>query len=221
VDYLQVKNIEKYHPGYADRNLIWCKVYFNILNSEPEFEMIEEIDKWRFIAFIILQLQLKKPIPINEDYLKRKGFDLKKRPISLTLKMLHNFVTLRKQLDPPPQKPCSVEIEVDKDIELYIDKDKEHVTDFFNYFSLKTKTKLKLDSTRSAIIRKRLTDHSLEELKRAVDNFILDEWVDRKKFIDIVYCIGIRNKIDNLERWLNYKPKPKVGTVRGGKVFYE
>jgi len=90
--YVEVVNLEKYHPGYSDRNLIWCKVYFTILNADPEFELLCEIDKWRFIAFIILQLQTKKPIPLDKAYLERKGFDYKTRDMSLTLKMLHNFI---------------------------------------------------------------------------------------------------------------------------------
>lgn len=93
MQYVSIKNIERYHPGYADRSLIWCKVHFSMLNSDPEFEMLCEIDKWRFVAILILQLQTKKPVPIDQDYLSRKGFDYKKRDISLTLQMLHNFLT--------------------------------------------------------------------------------------------------------------------------------
>jgi len=89
---VHVKNLEKYHANYKDRTLIWCKVYFTMLNADPEFEMIEEIDKWRLLAFVMLELQIKKPVPLNEKYLKRKGFNLKKRSISLTLQMLHNFL---------------------------------------------------------------------------------------------------------------------------------
>ena len=97
MEYVEIKNLEKYHPGYTDRSLIWCKVYFNILNADPEFELMCEIDKWRFIAFIMLQLQIKKPVPLDKNYLLRKGFDLKKRPIQLTLLMLHKFINVRKQ----------------------------------------------------------------------------------------------------------------------------
>jgi hypothetical protein len=89
---IHVKNLEKYHPGYKDRNLIWCKTYFKMLNSDPEFELLCEIDKWRFIALVMLELQIKKPVPNDPQYLKRKGFDLRRRPICLTLQMLHNLV---------------------------------------------------------------------------------------------------------------------------------
>jgi len=92
MEQVHIKNLEKYHPGYKDRDLIWCKVYFKMVNADPEFEMMPEIDKWRFIAFIILELQTKQPVPLDPQYLTRKGFNLKSRPISLTIQMLHNFV---------------------------------------------------------------------------------------------------------------------------------
>ena len=93
--YIHVKNLEKYHPKYKDRNLVWCKVYFTMIDGDPEFEMIDEIDKWRFLAFVILELKSKKPIPLDNVYLSRKGFDLKKRPISKTIEVLHEFIEVR------------------------------------------------------------------------------------------------------------------------------
>ena len=90
---IHIKNLEKHHPGYRDRVLRWAKFYFNMVQGDPDFEMINnEIDKWRFVALCMLELQAKKPIPLDDGYLIRKGFNLKKRPISLTIQMLHNFV---------------------------------------------------------------------------------------------------------------------------------
>lgn len=63
-----------------------------MLNGDPEFELLPEVDQWRFIKFIMLEIQTKKPVPLERSYLSRKGFDLRKRSISLTLQMLHNFV---------------------------------------------------------------------------------------------------------------------------------
>lgn len=63
-----------------------------MINADPEFEMLCEIDKWRFVALVMLELQVKRPIPLDPEYLKRKGFDLKKRPMSLTIQMLHTLV---------------------------------------------------------------------------------------------------------------------------------
>jgi hypothetical protein len=90
--YVHVKNLEKYHPGYRDRTLQWCKTYFTMVNADPAFEMCDEIDKWRFICLVMLELQTKNPIPLDDDYLARKGFNIKKRSISLTIQMLHNFL---------------------------------------------------------------------------------------------------------------------------------
>jgi len=95
MDYLHIKNLEKYHPHYKDRKLIWCKAYFAMLNADPEFEMLCETDKWRFLAFIMLELQIKKPVPLDESYLVRKGFNFKKRSMSLTLQMLHTLIEIR------------------------------------------------------------------------------------------------------------------------------
>lgn len=95
MEYIHIKNLEKHHPGYRDRVLRWGKFYFNMVQGDPDFEMIDnEIDKWRFVTLCMLELQAKKPIPLNDDYLRRKGFDLKKRPISLTIQMLHNFIVV-------------------------------------------------------------------------------------------------------------------------------
>jgi hypothetical protein len=87
------------------------------------------------------------------------------------------------------------------------EKNDADVLEFFNYFLLKTKKTYKLNGARRAVIESRLKDHTLDELKKAVDNFVNDDWPDRHKYIDIVYCIGTRNKVDNLEKWLNYQPK--------------
>jgi len=81
--------------------------------------------------------------------------------------------------------------------------------EFFDYFTLKTKKNLTLTGPRAEIIKSRLKTHSIDQLKRAVDAFVLDTWPDRHKFMDVVYCIGIRNKVDNLDRWLNIPVKKK------------
>ncbi len=97
--FIHVKNLEKFHPGYKDRNLVWAKIYFNMVQGDPDCELIDnEIDWARLVKFIILELQAKKPIPLNSQYLSKKGFDLKKRPISLTLNVLQNFIiTVREE----------------------------------------------------------------------------------------------------------------------------
>jgi hypothetical protein len=93
MEYISIKNLEKYHPGYKDRTMTWAKIHVAMVHGDPEFELVEsEIDKWRFVAMVLLEMHSKKPLPNISRYWTSKGFDLKKRPMSLTLKMLHNFV---------------------------------------------------------------------------------------------------------------------------------
>lgn len=92
---LHVRKLEDYHPGYQDRKLKWAKIYFGMVHGDPDCELIDnEIDWARLIKFILLELDAQRPIPLNAFYLTKKGFDLKKRSIALTIKMLHNFVEL-------------------------------------------------------------------------------------------------------------------------------
>lgn len=119
---IHVRNLEKFHPGYKDRDLIWCKSYFRMINTDPEFEMLCEVDKWRFIAFIMVELQTKKPIPDDPAYWKRKGFDLKRRPLTKTLAKLgenglnmievvdsHNVTRIKESVLHESDEPCNVE----------------------------------------------------------------------------------------------------------------
>src|SRR3990172_676001 len=93
MEYIHIRNLEKFHPGYKDRQLLWAKIHFAIVQGDPEFELIDnEIDKWRFVAMICLELRAQKPLPNLDSYWQKQGFNLKKRPMSLSLKMLHNFV---------------------------------------------------------------------------------------------------------------------------------
>ena len=93
MEYIHIKNIEKYHPGYKDRTLLWGKIFINMADGDPDTEMIEnEIDWARFVKMILLELRAQKPLPNTEAFWTRKGFNLKKRPISLTLQMLQNFI---------------------------------------------------------------------------------------------------------------------------------
>lgn len=199
MEYIHIRNLEKYHPGYKDRKLQYAKIFIDMADGDPDTEMIpNEIDWARFVKMILLELRAQKPLPNDNNYWIRKGFDLKKRPMSLTLQMLHGFIERRNE------SVTQIREEEDKEK----NKNGVYVTEFFNYFLLKTKKSLKLTPERKTIIERRLNEgRTLEELKRAVDNFVNDDWPDRHKFLDIVYCIGVRNKIDNLDKWLNAKPK--------------
>lgn len=116
-----------------------------------------------------------------------------------------------KKLHTTPQK--GGELPPKKRVTIYTKDNKENIQkkaeDFFSYFLLKTGRNYRLTSQRQDIIVSRLKDHTIEELKKAVDNFVQDKWPERKKYMDVVYCIGVRNKVDNLERWLNSTPSQK------------
>jgi uncharacterized phage protein (TIGR02220 family) len=85
------------------------------------------------------------------------------------------------------------------------------IEDFFSYYTLKTKKNFRLTSTNHSLIKNRLEEgYTPDQLKKAVDNFMLDDWPERAKRLDLIYCIGKqKDKPDNLEKWLNYKPAPK------------
>ncbi len=85
------------------------------------------------------------------------------------------------------------------------------VKEWFEYFCEKTNKQYKLNPDRKRIIQKRLKEgYTVEQLKQAVDRFILDDWEERYKNIDVVFCIGTRSGRDNLDKWLNM-PEPKAG----------
>jgi len=114
--YIHVRSLEKYHPGYKDRTLQWGKIYFQMAQGDPDCEMIEnEIDWSRLIRFILLELQAKRPIPVDERYLTFKGINLKKRPISKTIQALHNFLDIVTLDDESPLRNCNVDKEEDKE----------------------------------------------------------------------------------------------------------
>lgn len=82
------------------------------------------------------------------------------------------------------------------------------VLEVIAYFNTKTGKNLTLTSARAAVVTQRLGEgRGVGEMKRAIDNFVKDDWPDRRKYMDLVYVIGVRNKVDNLDKWLNYEPK--------------
>lgn len=119
MEYIHIRNLEKYHPGYKDRVLQWAKVYINMANGDPETELLDEIDFSRLIKLILLEIRAQKPLPLKNDYFQSKGFNLKKRPMSLTIEMLHNFIVIVTE----DEKLCYVEEEEEEE------KDKEKEED--------------------------------------------------------------------------------------------
>ena len=86
------------------------------------------------------------------------------------------------------------------------------VRDFFSFYLLKTKKQFNLTKERVDLIKKRLSDgFSIDQLKQAVENFVLDDWEGRVKHLDLIYCIGKqKGKPDNLEKWINFRPEKPI-----------
>ncbi len=170
MEYIHIKNIGRFHPGYKDRDLRWAKVYFGIVQGDPEFELIEnEIDKWRFVAMICLELGAKKSLPNIDKYWLSKGFNLKKRPMFLTLQVLHNFIDRHTQ-------ECSVEeigIRGDKGIreDIYSAFEQSTVTTW-NSFCDKypTLTKIKeVSNERRGHLKKRFMRESFRDFEKILE----------------------------------------------------
>lgn len=103
--YVHVRNLEKYHPGYKDRTLQWAKIHFRMAQGDPDCEMIHnEVDWGRLIKLILLELEAQQPLPNQDSYWRKKGFDVKNRPMSLTLKMIHNFIEPVESVPPREDK---------------------------------------------------------------------------------------------------------------------
>lgn len=138
MEYIHVRNLEKFHPGYKDRTLQWAKIYINMADGDPDTELIDnEIDWARLIKIILLELRAQKPLPNIDSYWNKKGFDIKKRPMSLTLKMLHNFLTINTQENLERENPLrreEKEKEEDKEkSRLYVDFEKSTLQDWNSF----------------------------------------------------------------------------------------
>jgi hypothetical protein len=86
---------------------------------------------------------------------------------------------------------------------------------FWGYFLLKTKRAFKLTEDKKKLIKQCLLEHPLGDLKKAVDAFVSDPWPERKRYMDLIYCIGKqRGKPDNVERWLAAAAEAKHKNVK-------
>jgi uncharacterized phage protein (TIGR02220 family) len=135
-----------------------------------------------------------------------------------TLKANNNFhIAVQSRLDglaphQPLISPClgaMVKERVKEEV-----KDKTRELEILSYFNSILGKKFEMNPARLQIISSRLKEgRTVEEMKQAIDNFSKDTWEDRHKYCDIVFVIGVRNKVDNLDKWLLATPaKPKTGT---------
>lgn len=196
---LHVRNLEKYHPGYKDRTLTWAKIKFSMVQGDPECEMLDEIDWGRFVKFILLELEAQRPIPLNDDYLLRKGINTKNRPIYKTINMLQEFIVIDTVENLfsclEREKEEEKDKEEEKEEEKMVVRNKDTSQTIFmkwNVFASENNLSkvISLSTTRKKKITARLKEDQfdfekiLEEIKKS--NFLLGKAKDWKVDFDFV-----------------------------------
>jgi hypothetical protein len=171
MEYIHIKDLEIYHPKYKDRTLTWGKIHFKLVTN-PKYKKLLEVDRFRFIALILLELHLQEPVPNDPDYLKGLGFNLRKRPMSLTLQMLQEYVKVcYSNSEKPVQKSVS-QSRVEKS---RVEKKREDICVIFSHWNSKKqrswKSHRELTPEISEAIEERLKKYSPEQLVEAIDNY--------------------------------------------------
>lgn len=107
-----------------------------------------------------------------------------------------------------PKKSQKEGVDEDEDIDEDIDSIS---TSLWEHFLSLTSKKFTLTPARTDIIIYRLKQgYTQEQLKYAMSRFVEDPWPDRKKYMDIKYCLGTTKKdVSTLEKWLNQQPVAK------------
>lgn len=168
MQYLHIKEVQKYHTLYKDRNISWIKAYYSML-TEPEYVNIVEIDKWRFIAFTMLEIRSRREVLINETYLTKMGFDFTQRSLDATLTSLSPLIDI---VDSPSEEGKVLRRAIKPKTEKDILFEKE-CRELFNYWNSK-KTMVHRDYGKYyPCIKGRLEKYKLDEIKVAIDNYAL------------------------------------------------
>lgn len=223
---IHIKSLEKYHPGYKDRTLQWAKIYINMADGDTEAEMIEnEVDWARFVKMILLELRAQRPLPNKDSYWVRKGFDIKKRPISLTLQMLHNFIEIVTEMEETVTEPLRrVDKEKEEDKEknknnIYVDFEKSTLTNW-NLFCDKNPTFSKIreiSEKRRSYLKKRFLRDSFRGFDKILNAIKQQPFLtgenERKWVATFDWLIeNDTNYLKVLE--LRYKNKSKDGDMK-------
>ena len=206
MEYIHIKNLEKYHPGYKDRDLKWAKLYFTMVQGDPEFEVIkDEIDKWRFAAMICLELEAKKPLLNTDEYWVKK-FDVKKRSMSMTLQMLHNFIEVVTE----ETKLCSLDkskSKIKNKIEECVTQNNNIPQEIYSYYSKTIKPGAKEDAIRN--ITKLLKTLTKEDLMGRIDAY-RKQLDSGKQTRDPQYYIQANNFFGRAARYKDFELVKKI-----------
>ena len=181
-----MRSLEKYHPGYKDRKLSWAKIFLDMAGGDPDLELItDEIDWSRFVKLILLELRSQKPLPNDPVFWARKGFDLKRRPMSLTLQMLHSFVEVRNE-SVTEALPRVDNIKKIREYKEYKEYKEEEEREGFAFDVIWTMYPQKSRVGKKAAVRhfeaSVKTDQDFEDIQTAVKNYLLTEPV-KKGFV--------------------------------------
>lgn len=94
----------------------------------------------------------------------------------------------------------------------------EQVDSILSFFNEITHRNLKPTRERKELIARRLKDgHTVDDLKKAILHFSLDEWPERYKFVDLVYAIGMRKGVDYVDKWINAVPTSQLVEIKDAK----
>ena len=169
MQYVHVRNLAKYQPGYTDRKHIWAKIYYEIFLDE-EVQGLDEIDRYRFWSLIVFEVYTQKPIALTDTNLKILGWETKKRRISLTLQMLHTLVEVRNIQS--KATVTQIRVEESRGEENRIDNN-TILFDKWNSFKnvKKWKSHSKLSHEIQQAITEQLKHYSIDDLGAAIANY--------------------------------------------------
>ena len=91
MQYIHIKDLAEYQPGYTDRTHIWAKIHYR-LYGKTWFQELCEIDRGRYISLIVREVFHQEPTAMTTANVSFMGWDTKKRSIFLTLQMLHTKI---------------------------------------------------------------------------------------------------------------------------------
>lgn len=186
MEYIHVRNLEKYHPGYKDRTLQWAKIYFNAVAGDVECEMLHEIDWSRFIKMILLELRGQKPLPNKESFWRKQGFNLKNRSMSMTLGALQNFIVVCNKDEIATVESRYVDKEQEQDKEEDCKRktlDTEEVSPFLRIWNEKMPWKINgITSSRRKLLNDRVREPLfVEKYSEVLDKVLASDFLSGKK----------------------------------------
>ena len=207
-----MRSLEKYHPGYKDRKLVWAKIFLDMAAGDPDLELIcNETDWGRLIKFILLELRSQKPLPNDPMFWTRKGFDLKNRPIELTLQMLHTFIERRNE-SVEIRNGGVTQIREYKEDNIKREYKEDKIRESFSFDVIWTMYPQKSRVGKKAAVRhfeaSVKTDQDFEDIQTALKNYLASDVV-KKGFVQ-----NGSTWFNQWRDWVDFKPPDEVDKWR-------